>query len=128
MDFRTRLEQGRERRVEGEGTAEPEENFACEYFATDRVKTCPPCLELRLSQGTRKALPYSYVTEIGFDNEAGIEICTGSKKITITGRNLAKLFECLVNYRVRYVQAHIGNDLNEDGLFVKEIVIEHLII
>lgn len=127
MDFRTRLEQGRERRVEGEATAEPEENFACEYFATDRVKTYPPCLELRFSQGARKALPYSYVTEMGFDNEAGIEICTNSKKITITGRNLYKLFDCLISYRVRYIQAHIGNDTNEDGLFVKSIFIEEII-
>lgn len=123
MDFRQRLEQNRIRPIESDAPTETEDNFACPYFATDRIKS-PACLDLRLPDGSRKALPYCYFTEINYDSEKGIEILTGSKRIKISGRNLCRLFDYLITYRVRFVQANIGNDANEDGLFVKEILIE----
>jgi hypothetical protein len=126
MDFRQRLEQTRARPVDSETPDEADDHFACPYFATDRTRN-PLCLDLRLSKGTRKALPYAYFTEINFDAEAGIEIITSGKKVTIIGRNLAQLFEALIGYRVRYVQANISHDtLDEDGLFVKDICIEYI--
>ena len=79
-----------------------------------------------MKEGSRRALPYSYFTEINFDNETGIEIFTTTKRIKIVGRNLSKLFDYLVTYRVRYIQANIGNDQKEEGLFVKEILFEEL--
>ena len=127
MDFRQRLEQNRTIPVDSERPAEPEDYFTCPYFATDRTQS-PACLELRLRDGLRKALPYSYFTEMNFDSEAGIEILTGSKKIKITGRNLAKLFDYLVTYRVRFVQVNTGHDPQEDGLFVKGIMVEELVL
>jgi hypothetical protein len=126
MDFRQRLEQNRERPVTGESLSEPQDDFRSEYFATDNIRSLPACLDLRLPNGIRKALPYSYFTEINFDSDEGIEILTNSKKIKIIGRNLTKLFDYLVTYRVRYIMANIGNDQKEEGLFVKEIKIEEL--
>ncbi len=126
MDFKQRLEQDKETSAGKEMAAEPADNFVNEYFAKSNIGSFPACLDLRLSNGKRKALPYSFFTEINFDNEAAIEIFTASKKITITGRNLATLFDYLATYRVKYVRANIGNDQKEDGLFVKEILIEEI--
>ena len=78
MDFRQRLEQSRIKPIGNDAPAELEENFACPYFATDKTKS-PACLELRLSGGNHKAIPYSYFTEINFEADAGIEILTTQK-------------------------------------------------
>lgn len=126
MDFRQRLEQGRNKASSADLYSESDEGYECQYFSADRVKS-PACFELRFSAGVRKAIPYAYVTEINFDVELGIEIFTTQKHVRITGRNLSKIFDYLVSYRVRFIQANIGMDVLEDGLFVKEIVIENLI-
>jgi len=127
MNFRDKLEQGRERlgnKTEAIIAAEMEEGFACEYFATDNIKSLPACLDLRLPDGKRKAIPYTFVTEINFDADSLIEITTTTKQIKISGRDLTKLYDFLVAYRVRYIQADFGNDMNDDGLFVEKIIIE----
>lgn len=125
MDFRQRLEQSRNRPVSSEEPAEQDDHFSCPYFATDRTKS-PACLELRMQDGIRKAIPYAYFTEITFDAEAGIEILTSGKRISITGRNLSRLFDYLVIYRVRFVQSNTGSDAGEDELFVKQISVDEL--
>jgi hypothetical protein len=125
MDFRQRLEQSRVQMVTSDASDEQEDQSACPYFAADRSKS-PICLELRLPDGGRKAIPYAYFTEINFDADEGIEILTTQKRINITGRRLSRLFDYLVTYRVRYVQADVGNDIQEDGLFVEGILIEEL--
>lgn len=124
MDFKQRLEQSRNRFANGELTSEADMQ-ACPYFATDRSRN-PLCLDLRLPDGIRRAVPYAYFTEINFDADAGIEILTAQKRIHIIGRQLGMLYDHLIAYRVRYVQSNIGSDANEDGLFVKEIVIEEI--
>lgn len=126
MDFRTRLEQGKQGHTNNTLSPEPDDSFCSDYFAVERVKSLPVCLDLRLSNGAHKALPYSYFTEMNFSTETGIEIFTSGKRIKITGRNLSKLFDYLVAYRVRYIQANVGNDQPENGLFVKEIIIEEM--
>ena len=126
MDFRQKLDQSRSRNYNGEPAAELEQVDDGPYFETERGRT-PVCLELRLAGGGRIALPYAYFTEIRFDMEKGIEMLTAQKRIHITGRSLGKLFDCLIAYRVRYVQVNIGNDAQEDGLFVNAIAIEDVI-
>ena len=129
MNFREKIEQSREKQDNSilSGTnSELEDDYVCEFFATDNIKSLPACLDLRLPNGSRKALPYSYFTEIDFDTESGIEITTTTKKVKITGRDLSKLFDYLVAYRVRYITTNIGTDIEETGLSVKEILIEQL--
>lgn len=123
MDFRQRLEQNRSRPVSAEPAPEPEDQYSCPYFATDKH---PACLDLRLPDGVRRALPYSYFMEMRYDCDSGIEIYTSTRKITITGRNMTRLFDYLLSYRVRFIQANVGNDGNESGLFVKHIAIEEI--
>jgi hypothetical protein len=120
MDFRERLEQSKKRASESD-------DFSCPYFSTQRGSN-PTCLDLRLSAGIRKAMPYSFFTEMSFDNERGIEILTNGKRITITGRNLARLFDYLISYRVKFVQGDIGyDDPDEDGLYIEAIAIDDLL-
>ena len=129
MNFRDRLEQSREKLGNNTETilaAEMEEGYACEYFATDNIKSLPACLDLRLPTGNRKAVPYSLFAEINFDLENGIEITTSTKTIKITGRDLFKLYDFLVAYRVRYIQAKVGADMEDEGLLVKEILIDEI--
>jgi hypothetical protein len=121
MDFRQRLEQSRLTPVSSESPVEPGEHFSSPFFGTDRTRN-PICLDFRLKGGARKAVPYAFITEISYDVDNGIEITTTGKSIRVIGRNLTALFEQLLGYRVRYIQTNIGNDADEDGLFVKEIV------
>lgn len=125
MNFRERLEQSRERLGNSSEGDELEENFRCEFFAIDNFRSLPACLDLRLPDNRRKAIPYSYFTEMDFNTDY-IEITTANKKIRINGRDLGKLYDYLVAYRVRYIMASSGTDLNEEGLFVKEILIEEI--
>lgn len=129
MSFRDRLEQSRERLgndTESIITAELEEGFSCDYFAIDNIKSLPACLDFRMPDGNRIAVPYSFVTEIYLDISDGILITTTTKKIRITGRDLSKLYDYLVAYRVRFISANVGTDIAEQGLFVKEIIIDEL--
>lgn len=122
MDFRQRLEQNRHTSGNSIAPAEPEEPVSYPYYGT--ITSHPSnCLDLRLPRGVRKAFPYAFITEISYDIDAGIDILTQNKKITIIGRNLSKLFDHLIAYRVRYIQVNIGSDPDEGGLFVKEILI-----
>ena len=125
MNFQERLDQATKHTGSDTAIEPTEDSFTSPYFAVDRVKN-PVCLDLRLPDGVRKALPYTYFTEMNFDLDTGIEILTSQKRITITGRNLIKLFDHLIAYRVKYIQANIGGDTTEDGLFVKEVLIEEV--
>lgn len=125
MDFRQRLEQSRNKPASDDTPAEIDDHFSCIYYATERNKA-PVCLDLRLPNGIRKAYPYSYFMEMNYDVENGIEIFTASKKVKIIGRNLSKLFDHLIMCRVKYIQANVGAYTTEDGVFVKEILIEAL--
>lgn len=91
-----------------------------DYYGIARVQKMPPCLDLRLADGCFKAVPYSHFSEISFDPSEGIEILLAiEKKVIITGRNLHQLYEYLAAYRVRFIQANIGNDTTpENALFV----------
>lgn len=125
MDFRQRLEQSRVHLVGANDPADEKEPITCNYFASERGAN-PSCLDLRFADGNRIAFPYSFVTGISFDGDLGIEILTTQKCITIKGRNLMALYEALVAYRVRYVQADLGTDTQDDGLFVATISVEEL--
>ncbi len=126
MNFRDRIEHSREKlnNPVAANNNEQEEGFDSEFFGIDNIKSFPACIDLRLPEGNRKALPYSYIVEINFSPADGIEITTTTKKITITGRDLEKLFDYFAAFRVRYVQANLGTDATETGLFVSEILIE----
>lgn len=125
MDFRQRLEQSRTKQPASAPIGESEAQVASPYFAIDRGSQLT-CLDVRLKGGVRKAVPYNYITEMNFDIDEGIEILTSRKRIQIIGRNLSKLFDYLLTYRVRYVQGNVGSDGNEDDLFVKEVMVEEI--
>jgi hypothetical protein len=137
MDFKEKLlqrkqEEDASRDFEETEYLSPNDNEAeitkyIKFFGVENVRSYPACLDLRLADGNSKALPYSYIVEINFDASNGIEIITAMKKILITGRNLKMLYNYLTVFRVKYIQANIGNDLaEEDTLFVKRIKIDEL--
>lgn len=95
-----------------------EPQVSSEYFGLDNVKKFPACIDLRLADGSFRAIPYSYIMEISFEPSEGIKIITTTKKIAITGRNLHKLYDYLAAYRVRYIKAHVGNDTADEGVLV----------
>jgi hypothetical protein len=97
------------------------------FFGTENTRGYPSCLDLRFPDGNCKAIPYSYIVEINFHTEKGIEIMTATKKVTISGRNLQLLYKYLLSFRIKYIQANIGNDISEESaVFVKEIKIGDL--
>ena len=97
------------------------------FFGTENTRGYPSCLDLRFPDGNCKAIPYSYIVEINFHTENGIEIMTATKKVNISGRNLQLLYKYLLSFRIKYIQANIGNDISdESAVFVKEIKIGEL--
>ena len=129
MSFREKYqERNRLRLAElaaNDNTETEEELPVSDYYGIARVQKMPPCLDLRLADGCFKAVPYSHFSEIFFDPSEGIEILLATeKKILITGRNLHQLYDYLTTYRVRFIQANIGNDTaDEEVLFVSGIEI-----
>ena len=129
MDFVQRLrdkEKERQDNIEAteNGIAQLQEEVVnSDFFGADNLRNLPACLDFRLSEGKRKALPYSYIMDVNFDGTDGIEIIATTKKIRITGRNLELLYDYLVAFRVKYIKMHSGTDACEDNgaLFVGEI-------
>ncbi|OLY95614.1 hypothetical protein SAMN05444008_13013 [Cnuella takakiae] len=95
------------------------------FYKVENIRSVPACLELRLPNGTSKAIPYSYILEINHKPSEGIEVISTNKRIRIYGRNLKQLYLLMVAFRIRCIEANIGNDLTEENKpFVKEIAIE----
>jgi hypothetical protein len=128
MNFRERIEQRRNNQyfTEPANVNYIEESFESDYFGIENLRNPLACIDLRPADGNRKAIPYIYIQEINFDATDGIEIITTTKRITIIGRDLSKLYDYLTVFRVKYIQVNIGTDANQDGLFVKEILIQEL--
>jgi len=105
---------------------DPEKAFDSEYFGIDNMRNIIQCLDLRFADGSRTALTYSYIVEINYMASDGILITTPTKQIKITGRDLTRLYDYLVSFRVRYIQENIGTDFEDSGLFVKCILMKEL--
>lgn len=84
------------------------------FFGVENIRNHPTCVDLRLADGTFRAIPYSYINEIIYNPAEGIEIFTPTKKVIVTGRNLKLLYNYLSAYRVKYIASNIGNDLSEE--------------
>jgi hypothetical protein len=95
------------------------------FFGLEPNQKFPTTLDLRFSNGNCKAIPYTYISEIDFIPSEGIEITALGRKFRITGRNLRKLYDFILKYRVRFIQANIGEDTTEEKeLFIQDITIE----
>jgi hypothetical protein len=114
----------------GEGDILAENNITeiaadLKFFGVDNIRNYPTCIDLRLRDGSSRALPYSYIVEINFTPADGIEVVTTTKKVVIEGRNLQLLYNYLIAYRIKYIQSNTGHDLtDEKELFVKDIKID----
>lgn len=126
MNFRERLERDRVKRQPANDNMAVVENIRSDYFGISNIPNMPACLDLRFSEGGRVAMPYSYINEIRFEPSNEILILTNTKKIKIGGRDLEKLYDYLAMFRVRFVKALAGDDFEESGLCVNEIVIEDI--
>lgn len=123
MNFRDRiLNQDEQDNVANDN--ELNDEFRSSYFGITNARSQPACFDLRLAEGERVALPYAHLIEVKYEPVQGIKIITTNKKVWIKGRELEKLHDYLVAYRVRYIVAHEGFDDDSEGLFVEEIVIE----
>jgi hypothetical protein len=130
MDFKEKIKHRTEERDANKGIDQIEEGEKFErsqFFGIDNIRNFPPCIDLRLSDGNSKALPYSFIVEINFQKSEGIELLTTSKRVFINGRNLQRLYDYLILFRVKFIQSNIGKDISEESLlFVKEILVEDL--
>ena len=125
MNFRERIDQGRQNqnRPEPANRNDQQEAFDFNFFGIGNIHDHIACVDFRLADGSRKALTYSYVMGIDYDASEGIELHTAAKSVKIIGRDLAKLYDYLVMFRVKYIQANMGMDVGKSGLFVKDIVV-----
>ena len=115
MNFRERLEQARVDRNNDETVVANDNNeevIQSEYFGISNARNLPACLDLRFIDGTRKAVPYSYILEVDYDPSGEMKITCTEKEIIIKGRDLEKLYDYLVGYRVKFVAERGGNIRN----------------
>ena len=136
MSFVNRIKQIQEQRQlreENEGfevpniTSESEEEIATVFFGVAGNRGVPAALSFMFKNGSSKAIPYSYITEIDFMPSEGIEICTTNKKFFITGRNLKIVYDYLTLFKVRYLKENIGPDIAEnDELFIDKIEVNEI--
>lgn len=97
-----------------------------DFYGAVRIGNGLMNIELYLADGNRAAVPCSFMTRFRF-NRSEITFRADGEKYTISGRNLEPLWIRLINQRLKYVKANIGNDLSaEKDLFVKDIVISEL--
>lgn len=105
----------------------PEDNIVTQFFAIEPQRKTPACLDLRLADNSFRAIPYSYIMDIEFEPTDGIIILTSTKQVKIEGRNLRMIYDYLAQFRIRFIQANIGEDLAEnDDIFISTIIIENL--
>lgn len=130
MSFRERIEQARANLANSEpvgvndNETKDDDVFESEYFGIENIRNLPACFDLRFADGNRKAIPYSDISEIDYDPSGEIKITCSEKEITIKGRNLEKLYDYLVGYRVRFITEGVGSNVDGEGLFVERIEVD----
>lgn len=95
-------------------------------FGINRNRRQVLMLDVRVLSGERLALGYPYLNSIFFDASGVIVLSFGSHNIRIEGRNLAPVYEGLLNHAVRYVQEEnpdLERDISETETFISSIEI-----
>lgn len=131
MSFRERVEQARVSLVNKEQVAandnnETEDIIKSDYFGVENIRNLPACLDLRFADGTRKAVPYSYILEIDYNPSGEIKITCSEKEVVIKGRDLERLYDYLAAYRVRFVGVCLGSSNEEAGSVITAIEINDI--
>ncbi len=86
----------------------------------------PYMLSLEKQDGTHQAFGYPYLVKIHFNPSQGIVITFTEAKVTLEGRNLAPIYNGLVNHTIKTLQeVHEEYDeLPEDEIVINQIIIE----
>ncbi len=95
-------------------------------FGVNRNRRQAVMLDVRTLTGTRLALSYLYLNSIFFDASGVIVLSFGSQNIRIEGRNLAPVYEALLNHSVRFIQqenADLEKEVPETETFISAIEI-----
>jgi hypothetical protein len=117
-------------RAAGENAdSESEEQEETNYraYGANRTGRQVLMLDVRTLTGERLALSYSYLNSIFFDASGILVLSFGSHNIRIKGRNLAPVYEGLLNHAVRYVRQEnpeIERDAPESETFISLIEID----
>ena len=121
------MEQLRGNNLESSTPVVLEDGVETTFFGLEPNQKFPTALDLRFKNGSCRAYPYTYISELEFDPSDGIFITALGRKIHISGRNLKPLYEKLVAYRVRFIQENIGGDTFADNqLFVEGITVDEV--
>jgi|GEM_PF-2129589 len=79
-------------------------------------------LDLRFRDGKRLALPYGYITSVGFDPSNGIEVRMTDQVVTITGRHLLPVYSAITSHTaLAIIEAPSQFDEGGDEPFVDRI-------
>ena len=110
---------------------EPEEGQAEQAYEEARVRSRDSyVLEIRLSDGSRRAFSYAYLLETDFDFGEGSDMITlrfNSTNVLVSGQALLGLYEKLLDQRARFIQeGSEGNEASplQQGPYVERVEIE----
>mgnify|MGYP001793472384 CR=1 FL=1 len=79
-------------------------------------------LDLRFRNGSRRAFPYSYLSEIRFDPSGDLVCVFPVSTVTISGRNLAAIYTAITNHTaLAVIESPSGFDDGGDEPYVQSI-------
>jgi hypothetical protein len=93
------------------------------YGAVARGAPLPPMVDFRGHDGRFLAVPYARLISVILDEDSVIELEFPDHRILVRGRNLAPLYDVLVENRVTFIQEGDLDVLLESETFVDSIVI-----
>lgn len=96
---------------------------AASYAAVAQGASLPPMVDFRGHDGRSLAVPYGRLISLTLIEGSQIELELPKRRILLRGRNLAPLYELLVENRVAFVQEGDLDVLSESETFVDRIVI-----
>ncbi len=102
-----------------------EDIIAFPAFGARRFKGQELMIELRLRDGKKRALAYTYLVEVDYCPVEGIAMMFVGYKVRIEGRNLSTLFDFLVRHAVNFVceKDSFHDTADEQEIFVSTIEI-----
>lgn len=93
------------------------------FGAVARGAPLPPMLDFRGHDGRFVAVPYARLLAITLEQDSAIELEFPDQRVLLRGRNLAALYEVLVENRVTFVQEGDLDFLSESETFIDSIAI-----
>jgi len=98
-----------------------------ESHATSLVESreSQPSTVISFNNGSeRRSFPYTYLQDFGMNQKGDIDFAFSSGLVTVTGKNLAPIYEKLTRYRISQLSVQQGHSMTSDSTYIDSITIK----